>query len=127
MRKTTHSVFALLFATVLFSCLSAVTFAADSTVTYLGKEDLFEFSPESYYTDSDLFQNTKQMLPGDSVSQTIVVKNQCKDCDYIKIWIGNLLHDEEGNPISPKVLEKIQKDDRKQTLTEIQYMEDFLL
>ena len=40
--------------------------------------------------------------------------------------MGALLHDAEDNPISPKVLEELAEDERRGTMSELDYMHDFL-
>ena len=48
---------------------------ADASVTYEGGAEKFVFLPGSSYSDSDLFENFKNVLPGDTLTQTITVKN----------------------------------------------------
>lgn len=116
----------LLVAVVLVLGLAVPVFAADSTITYTGKDKIFEFEPGSVYTATDLFDNFKGVMPGDKRTETITIKNAYMNCDYIKISIRGLLHDAAGNPISPKVLEELKADGRKGELTEIEYMHKFL-
>ena len=121
--KIMKKAFALL---LMLSLLAVPARAADSTVTYTGSGDLFDFQPGSVYTETDLFDGFKQVMPGDVLTETVTVSNQCRSCDYVKIWMGALLHDEQDNPISPKVLEELEADGRKDALTELEYMHDFL-
>lgn len=51
------------------------TVFADSTVTYEGGAEKFVFLPGSEQSDSDLFENFKNVLPGDVLSQTVRVEN----------------------------------------------------
>ena len=55
----------------MMSSLSFAVFADNSSVVYEGEAEYFVFLPES----TDLFQNMKNLMPGDSVSQDILVKN----------------------------------------------------
>lgn len=119
-------VITILLALVLVMALATTAFAAGSTVTYTGKTDLFEFEPGSVYTDTDLFENFKSVMPGDVRSEVVTVTNKYRGCDYVKIWMTALLHDGSGNPISPKVLEELKADGRKGELSELEYMHDFL-
>lgn len=48
---------------------------AASSVSYEGGAEKFVFLPGSEYTDSDLFENFKGVLPGDVIEQKITVKN----------------------------------------------------
>lgn len=80
--------------------LSVTAFAADSTVTFKGAQEGFEFQPGSEYTASDLFDNFKDVMPGDKLSETIRIKNEAGDCDYIKLYMKAVIHDENGNPLT---------------------------
>ena len=118
----------LLMALVMVMGLATTVFAADSTITYNGKGKLFEFAPGSVYTETDLFEDFKGVMPGDKRTETVTIKNAYKSdsCDYIKVSIRGLLHDASGNPISPKVLEELKADERNEDLTELEYMHKFL-
>ena len=116
----------LLMALVMVLGLATTVFAADSTITYNGKGKLFEFAPGSVYTETDLFENSKGVMPGDTKTEKITIENKCTSCDYIKVSIRGLLHDASGNPISPKVLEQLKADERNEDLTELEYMHEFL-
>lgn len=48
---------------------------AVSKVTYEGGAEKFVFLPGSEYSDSDLFENFKNVVPGDVLTQRIMVKN----------------------------------------------------
>ena len=54
--------------------LSSTALAA-SSVTYEGGAEKFVFLPGSEYSDTDLFENFKGVLPGDILTQRITVKN----------------------------------------------------
>ncbi len=51
------------------------TALASSSVTYEGGAEKFVFLPGSKYSDSDLFENFKRVMPGDVLTQRITVKN----------------------------------------------------
>ena len=70
MKKIISICLALLLAAAL--CGSAMAAAA---VTYEGGAEKFVFIPGSEYSDSDLFENFKDVLPGDTLTQTIRVQN----------------------------------------------------
>lgn len=95
----------LLLALVLITGLSVPAHAADSTVTFEDGQ-LIVFSPGSYTTDTDLFENFKNVMPGDTLDEDVTVLNESGDCDYIKVYMKALPHDEVENPLSPKVAEK---------------------
>ena len=85
---------ALLFTTAL------TTFAADSTITFHGEDEGFSFQPGSEYTQTDLFDGFKNIMPGDKVTETITVSNKAADCDYINLYMRAQAHDEDGNPLT---------------------------
>ncbi len=90
---------------IMIGSASATAFAADSSVTYEGGAEKFVFLPGSEYTDSDLFDNFKGVMPGDKVEQRITVKNSYRGCDYVRIYLRAEAHDETEHPNSPKVAE----------------------
>ncbi len=94
-------IFSLLLALMLMASIPVTAFAADASVTYSGHK-IFDFAPGSEFTETDLFDNFKNVMPGDTITQKITVKNTARCCDYIKVYIRAELHDEE-NPLSPEV------------------------
>lgn len=79
--------------------------AAEPSVTFRGLEEGFKFAPGSEYTATDLFQNFKDMMPGDSRTEVILFRNEAKDCDYVNLYLRAVAHDPEGNPLSPALTE----------------------
>ena len=69
MKKTLSIVLALLMLVV-----SSSAFAAAS-VTFEGGAEKFVFLPGSAYSDTDMFENFKGVMPGDVLTQKIAVKN----------------------------------------------------
>lgn len=123
-RNAFRAVLSLLMVLAVTVGMMTTAFAAESTVTYTGPSTLFEFEPGSYWTDTDLFENFKGVMPGDVLYEEVKVKNATSR--PVQIWMGGLLHDEEENPISPRVLEELIADGRKGELSELEYMHDFL-
>ncbi len=83
--------------------LSTVAFAADSSVVYEG-HNLFGFGPGSEFTATDLFDNFKGVMPGDTLTETVTVKNTASCCDFIKVYLRAEPHGDD-NPLSPGVAE----------------------
>jgi hypothetical protein len=100
MKRTYRNLSLLLLALVMVLSLNVTAFAADSTITFKGAEEGFEFQPGSEYTATDLFGNFKDIMPGDRLTETIQVKNDATDCDYIKLYMRAVVHDENGNPLT---------------------------
>lgn len=73
---------------------------AESSVTYEGGAEKFVFLPGSEYSDSDMFENFKGVLPGDVLTQKITVKN---DTDgQVRIY----MRAEPGESIPAGLMEK---------------------
>lgn len=90
--------------------------AASSSVSYEGGAEKYVFLPGSEYTDSDLFDNFKGVMPGDTLQQIITVQNDSDNSDYVKIYMRAETHDDAGNPLSDNVAAE----------TEIVSMQEFL-
>lgn len=70
---------------------STVTvFAADGKVTYSGNAGNFVFEPGSEHSLTDLFPNFKDVMPGDTLTQKITVKNDADNKVKVKIYIRSL-------------------------------------
>ena len=66
---------------------STVTvFAADGKVTYSGNAGNFVFEPGSEHSLTDLFPNFKGVMPGDTLTQKITVKNDADNKVKVKIY-----------------------------------------
>ena len=76
--------------------------AANSNVIFENEAEKFIFLPGSEFSDTDLFDNFKGMLPGDSRTQTVVVTNNYRGFDRIKVYLRALPHG-ESNPLSDEV------------------------
>ena len=101
--KRTIKIFSfLLIAMMLFT---NVAFATDASITYEGGAEKYVFLPGSEYTETDLFDNFKGVMPGDELEQKITVKNEQGDCDFVKIYMRAVPHNDEANPLSASVAE----------------------
>ena len=78
--------------TVLVLVLSSVLpiYAADGKVTYSGNAGNFVFEPGSEHSLTDLFPNFKGVMPGDTLTQKITVKNNADNKVKVKIYMRSL-------------------------------------
>ena len=100
MKKLTKTLLSLTVCCVLLLTTTLPAQAANSNVTYTGQAEKFIFTPGTEYSPTDLFPNFKDLMPGDTVKETITVTNMAGDCDYVEIYLKAVVHDEEGNPLS---------------------------
>ena len=75
-------------ALLLFSTVTV--FAADGKVTYSGNAGNFVFEPGSEHSLTDLIPNFKGVMPGDTLTQKITVKNDADNKVKVKIYIRSL-------------------------------------
>ena len=102
MKKTLKTISALALALLLLLGMGATAFA-ESKVTYEGRAEKFVFLPGSEYTETDLFENFKGVMPGDVITQEITVQNNYTKAEKVKIYLRAVVHDEQGNPLSEEV------------------------
>ena len=82
--------FAILLACILLvSCVMPVC-AADGQVSYGPNARKFIFEPGSDYSPTDLFPEFKDVMPGDSIQQKILVKNKAKNKCKVEIFMRAL-------------------------------------
>ena len=102
MKKTLKTISALALALLLLLGMGATAFA-ESKVTYEGGAEKFVFLPGSEYTETDLFENFKGVMPGDVITQEITVQNNYTKAEKVNIYLRAVVHDEQGNPLSEEV------------------------
>ena len=105
MKRTCKTIFSLVLTLLLTVSLATSAFAT-SSITFKGFSAGFDFQPGSEYTESDLFDGFKNVMPGDTVTDTITFTNDATDCDFVNLYMRAETHDETGNPLSEKVAEK---------------------
>lgn len=93
--KLTKRIFALLAALVLLVCSATTVLAADGNVSYSGNAGQFVFEPGSEYSLTDLFPNFKDVMPGDVLTQRIVLKNNANRRVNVRVHMRALgAHDD---------------------------------
>ena len=104
---------------LLLSCVTPV-FAADGKVTYSGNAGSFVFEPGSDHSLTDLFPNFKGVMPGDTLTQKITVKNNADKKVKVDIYMRALgAHEESAEFLSQLGLKMAKSSDN-----EMAYMFD---
>lgn len=102
-----------LMLTMLMSLATTAFAASPSSITFKGAEEGFDLQPGSEYTATDLFGNFKNVMPGDKLTETVQIQNEAADCDYIKVYMRAVVHDENGNtPTYDEVFENTDGKDQ---------------
>ena len=86
MKKTIASLIAVLLVSAMFLSASA----AGGQVIYSGRSGEIIFAPGSDYSPTDLFDNFKGVMPGDTIEQPITVRNDADDEVKVKIYMRSL-------------------------------------
>ena len=102
-------IIALLFTFVLLLSSTVTVFAADGKVTYSGNAGNFVFEPGSVHSLTDLFPNFKGVMPGDTLTQKITVKNDADNKVKVKIYIRSLGAHEDSKEFLSQLGLKVQK------------------
>ena len=106
MKKSFKAITSLVLMLLVVMSMSATAFAASPSITFEGFSKGFDFQPGSEYTQTDLFGSFKNVMPGDTVTETITFTNSATDCDFVNLYMRAEAHDETANPLSSKVAEK---------------------
>ena len=96
--------FSLLLALMLVMALAVPAMAADGQITYQGKSKILITPATTAYTDSDMFDGFKGVMPGDKLEEEVKITNLAVDCDYVKVYIQAIPHGATNQP-SKKVRE----------------------
>jgi len=102
-------IIALLFTFVLLLSSTVTVFAADGKVTYSGNAGNFVFEPGSDHSLTDLFPNFKGVMPGDTLTQKITVKNDADNKVKVKIYMRSLGAHEDSVEFLSQLGLKVQK------------------
>ena len=113
-------IISVLLASLLAFSLSLSAYAADGKVTYSGNAGSFVFAPGSEYSLTDLFPNFKSVMPGDTLTQKITVKNDADNKVKVKVYMRSLGAHED----SVEFLSQLKLKVRKSAENEMAYMFD---
>lgn len=103
MKKSCKAIFSLVVMLLMVMSLASTALAASPSITFKGFTSGFDFQPGSEYTETDLFGSFKNVMPGDTVAETITFTNSAADCDFVNLYMRAEVHDETANPLSEKV------------------------
>ena len=102
-------VFAFLCALSLLLSLAVPVFAEDGNVTYSGNSGSIIFAPGSEYSPTDLFPNFKDVMPGDSLTQAITVKNDANKKVKVRIYMRALGAHENSEEFLSRLRLRVEK------------------
>ncbi len=105
MKKSFKTICSLVLMLLMVMSLASTAFAVSPSITFHGFSRGFDFQPGSEYTETDLFGNFKDVMPGDTVTETITFTNSATDCDFVNLYMRAEAHNETENPLSTKVAE----------------------
>ena len=83
-------IISLLCAVALFLSVPVFASADDGKVLYEGDAGKFIFSPGSQHSPTDLFPSFKDVMPGDSITEQITIKNDASNKVKIKVFMRSL-------------------------------------
>ena len=91
----------LLVCVLLIGLLAVNATAADGNVTYQGSADGFVFAPGGEESLTDLYPNFKGVMPGDSLTQRITIRNDASKEVKVKLYVRSLgAHPESADFLS---------------------------
>ena len=89
-------ILSLILCLVIACCGVISAAAADGNVTYSGDAGDFVFEPGTEHSVTDLFPDLKNVMPGDTLSQQIQVRNDASKQVKVKIYVRSLGAHEES-------------------------------
>ena len=111
--KRTARLFAFLIVAVMLFAGAMPAFAYNGEVVYDGNAKDFVFAPGSSYSPTDLFPDLKDVMPGDSITQKLTIRNTADKGVRVKIYLRSLGAQENTNDflsqLSLKVVDSTDK------------------
>ena len=106
-----RKILSILVALIIMLSNTTIAYAAGS-VTYDGDANKFIFAPGSDYSPTDLFSDFKNVMPGDTLTEQILIKNGTSNKVKIKVYMRSLGAQENTDDfLSQMNLTVEQKDD----------------
>lgn len=96
---------------LMLSGTTGTVYAEDASVLYEANAHEYVFSPGSDESPTDLFPNFKSVMPGDTLTQSIVVKNDSTKKVKARVYLRSLGGIEENEFLSQMNLEVVQVTD----------------
>lgn len=90
----------------LLAALPSAVLASDFDIVFEGQDKEFTLNAGSSFTDTDLFSNFKDVMPGDQLVQEISITNTSKDTDYINLYLQVEDHGDSNKPDADEIHEK---------------------
>lgn len=104
-----RKLFCCLLVLLLSVSMVITAFADGSNVTYDGNANRYIFSPGSEYSPSDLFPNFKDVMPGDSITQKLTIRNPEKYNVKIKVYMRSLGAHEDSAAFLSQLRLRVEK------------------
>lgn len=95
---------------ILMACVLPAS-AETGKVTYKGGSEKFIFEPGTRYSPTDLFPDLKDVMPGDSITQHITVKNKASEKVKVMIYMRALGAHEGSEEFLSQLRLRVKKSD----------------
>lgn len=113
MKKYIKNLFCAFFmaAGITLASTAISAYAEEASVTYEANADKYIFAPGTNDSPTDLFPNFKNVMPGDTLTQKITIKNDASSKVKAKIYMRSLGGMEEKEFLSQMNLHVVQETD----------------